>query len=813
MSAFADSFSPTTGALPLDRAEAGGGTRRAPTPQCRHCGAPNPPAAEFCCAGCEYVHRLVQEQGLDDYYKFKDAITVPVDPAVFETRDYQWLTDLQQQAEKVASGEVAELTLGLQGISCAACVWLIERLAHQEAGLRWVGVNAQTGQMRLRWARGAFDAAGFGRRLQAFNYLVGPVEAAAAADRAESRALARRIGLGTAFAMNIMLFTLPTYFGMEPDFTYARLFGMLAMAFATLSFLTGGWYFIDRAWRALRMGAMHIDLPIAVGIIGSYIGSVYGWMVGDERLVYFDFVGSFIVLMLIGRWAQVAAVDRNRRRLLARQPKPPQVRLLGPEGAGRTMPPEELVAGQRFELGPGQTVPVDSRLETLSAEFSLASINGESAPRVFSAGQRVPAGAVLLSRSAVAVVALQAWAESLLARLLRPAEREAERDPLLERIIRGYLIGIFAIAIGSGVVWAWVTGDAARTWSVVTAVLVVSCPCAIGLSVPLATEMATVALRRRGVFVREAGVFARLGRIRRVIFDKTGTLTLEAPVLRDPAELTALAPEAQAALLALVRDNPHPVAQALAAPLLARGVMMATLGDVRETVGSGIEAGEWSLGRDGWRNPPAEAGAEAGTVLARAGETVARFHFADALRTDARAVIDALVRRGLSCSILSGDNRTAVARLAAQLGLSPTQAHGELSPQDKAQRAEAGAGGEALMLGDGANDSLAFDRALCRGTPVIHRGVLADKADFYYLGRGLSGVAALFRVNDARRRTQVALLVFSVAYNVLAVGLAVVGRMNPLVAAVLMPLSSLASLAIVGIGMRSVWSGSDRAAV
>jgi Cu2+-exporting ATPase len=309
---------------------------------------------------------------------------------------------------------------------------------------------------------------------------------------------------------------------------------------------------------------MHIDLPIAVGIVGSFAGSLYGWFVGDERLIYFDFVGSFIVLMLIGRWAQVAAVDRNRRRLLARQPTPPRVRLLGSGEVGRSIPPEELVSGQRFELTPGQTLPVEARLEAGAAEFSLASINGEPAPRVFQPGQRVPAGAVLLSRGAVGVEALQPWRESLLARLLRPMEREADRDPVLERIIRGYLVGIFAIAIGSGVVWAVLTGDAARTWSVVTAVLVVSCPCAIGLAVPLAAEMAIVALRRRGVFVRESGVFARLGRVRRVIFDKTETLTLEAPILRAPGALEALPAGVQGALLALVRDNLHPVAQALA---------------------------------------------------------------------------------------------------------------------------------------------------------------------------------------------------------------------------------------------------------
>ena len=386
-------------------------------------------------------------------------------------------------------------------------------------------------------------------------------------------------------------------------------------------------------------------------------------------------------------------------------------------------------------------------------------------------------------------------------------EREADRDPVLERIIRGYLVGIFAIATGSGVVWAVLTGDAARTWSVVTAVLVVSCPCAIGLSVPLAAEMAIVALRRRGVFVRESGVFARLGRVRRVIFDKTGTLTLEAPILRAPEALEALPAAVQGALLALVRDNLHPVAQALAGPLLARGVAVADLGPVTETVGCGVEAGEWSLGRAGWRSPAGEEKDEATAVLARSGQVVARFHFADALRPALRGIYIDLRdhRAGKTPTSTWAGLFEEFQREGGATGYRDMYANAQ-------ERADAIAGGAALMLGDGANDSLAFDRALCRGTPVIHRGVLADKADFYYLGRGLAGVAALFRVNDARRRTQVALLVFSVAYNLLAVGLAVAGRMNPLVAAVLMPLSSLASLAIVGIGMRGVWTAPERGA-
>ena len=526
--------------------------------------------------------------------------------------------------------------------------------------------------------------------------------------------------------------------------------------------------------------------------------------------MYFDFVSGFILLMLIGRWAQVAAVERNQRRLLALQPKPPRVLT---DDAGEVAP-ETLRKGQVYALATGQTNPVEAQLGGEAATFSLASINGEAEPRVFQGGARVPAGSINVGRGAARLTARQEWSESLLAQLLATPERTGARDGLIERIVRGYIVGILLVATLAGVGWWLGTGDALRTWAVVTAVLVVSCPCAVALAFPLADELATVALRRRGVFVRDGGLWTKLARVRHVVFDKTGTLTLETPVLKNPEALRGLEPDARAALHALVRDNPHPVSQALLESVLAEVTPESLAGEVRETVGSGVETGEWSLGRAGWRtrrdagvchlmdDKPAGAGA---TVLARAGLSVAEFEFADTVRADARTEVAALRRRGLRVQILSGDRQEKVTALAAELGLAAECGIGELSPQEKAAwftdaRAEA-----ALMLGDGANDSLAFDRALCRGTPVIHRGLLEQKADFYYLGRGIGGIRELFEVDGVRRRTQRVILVFSVVYNLLAVGLAVAGKMNPLVAAILMPLNSLATLAIVTGGMRRVF--------
>jgi Cu2+-exporting ATPase len=244
------------------------------------------------------------------------------------------------------------------------------------------------------------------------------------------------------------------------------------------------------------------------------------------------------------------------------------------------------------------------------------------------------------------------------------------------------------------------------------------------------------------------------------------------------------------------------MSQALLENLLATGGAEGLEGVVTERVGCGVELGEWSLGSAGWRGTPKRAGA---TVLVRAGKVVAEFVFADTVRADARHELEELRQRGLTVQILSGDRRDKVAALVAELGLPSSCGLGELSPQQKAAWFIGDRLTDTLMIGDGANDSLAFDCAWCRGTPVIHRGLLEQKADFYYLGRGIGGIRTLFEVDAVRRRTQTVILVFSIFYNVLAVGLAVAGKMNPLIAAILMPVNSLATLAIVTGGMRRVF--------
>jgi Cu2+-exporting ATPase len=313
---------------------------------CKHCGntfAPVEGRTAYCCAGCEYVHRLITGQKLDKFYELRRGATAPVRSVVFQARDYRWLEGLVKRAEVDAASqggrrppdgvggpapvetpsggrhppgpEFSEATLDLdvQGISCVGCVWLIDRVWRERAGAREIRINATVGRLRLAWTPGACDVVAAAQELQRFGYVIGPATKVA---RTESSRLLLRLGLCAAFAMNGMLFSLPAYLGMEPDFPFARLFIVLSFAFATASMVVGGAHFFRRSWQGIRRGVLHIDLPISLGILVGYAGSIYAWTQAAGRFTYFDFVSTFTFLMLVGRWTQLATVERNRHRLL-----------------------------------------------------------------------------------------------------------------------------------------------------------------------------------------------------------------------------------------------------------------------------------------------------------------------------------------------------------------------------------------------------------------------------------------------------------------------------------------------------------------
>ena len=782
---------------------------------CIHCGTPFSEAARgdssFCCNGCEYVHRLIHKEGLEHYYDLRDPKIRPVSPAVFQPRDFTWLETRVAEVEAASTG-TAEMVFDLEGISCVGCVWLIEKLFREQPGAVRIEINTQYGQVRMQWRSGIFPVVDFAREIQQYGYVLGP---AGERPQEESRRLLARLGMCGAFALNAMLFTLPRYLGMDPAFSLAPLFELLALLFATLSLLTGGSYFIRRGWMGLRQGVLHIDFPIGLGLSVAYAGSLLGWWLGLESFLYFDFVAIFIFLMLVGRWTQERALEKNRHQLLSRNRSPQKVQLVEDDLSGdRSAPLETLAPGMRFRILPGEIVPVLAELESLRGGFSLEWINGESAMREFQTGQYVPSGAQNIGLEPILLKARQSYADSLLKRLLSTA-KDDERDRRLEKILRVYLGVVLGIAFAGALGWGLFAAQPITAMQVLLSVLVVSCPCAIGVAAPLAEEWAVLQLRRTGVFVRARGLFRNLARIGHIVFDKTGTLTLEAPELEEPDKLQHLPTADRAVLRRMVQSSLHPVCRALREAFLAVPEEETGAPDLylHEEVGMGIEASgggsKWRLGRHAWACHENSPTSDEQAIFAKKGSPLAAFSFREAVREDAPEALRAL-GKGRRLTLLSGDRKDKVLSMASDLGIPADAALGEQSPDEKARFVAKLAAEGTLYLGDGANDALAFDHATVRGTPATPHGLLQDRADFFFTGRSLDGILRLFRVRDRRRRALTSVFAFTIAYNLTVVAIALAGHMHPLLAAILMPLSSLASIGIVALAYRrghSDWPG------
>ena len=769
---------------------------------CIHCGTPFSPKArpdsEFCCNGCAYVHALIHKEGLDRYYDLRDRQISPVASAALQPRDYGWLEAFAAKVERTKDG-VAEAVFDLEGISCIGCVWLIEKRFKQHPGALRIDIHTQYGQARLRWRPALFNLVAFAREIQQFGYLLGP---AGERPKGESQRLISHLGLCGAFALNAMLFTLPRYLGMEPDFMLAPLLELLALLFASLSLLTGGTVFIKRGFHGLAQGILHIDFPIAIGLLVAWTGSILGWLIGDERFLYFDFVALFVFLMLLGRWVQERALEVNRNRLLSGNKAPRSVHVIHDDLQESTVCAlAELRHDQRFRILPGEIVPVLAELESHEASVSLEWINGESTMQAHRQGQWIASGAQNIGLEPILLRARQTWQEALLRKLL-DARTASERNLTVERILRVYIGIVVAVAATGTGIWGFLLQDWLSGLQVAISVLVVSCPCAIGVAYPLAQEWAVLHLRSFGIFARNNHFLGQLHRVRQLVLDKTGTLTLEAPVLKDQGPLEALPAQDKAVLREMVKNSLHPVSRALREAFLVEEVTAVAPADlcITETVGMGLQATSahlglsWSLGRPGWL--ATEIPATGDSHFLRGHELLAAFSFEEALREDAVELVRAL-RDRFPIYLLSGDRSHKVEAMAARLGLPKEAAVGEQVPEAKAAFVTALGKQGTLYLGDGANDALAFDQSMIRGTPATPHGLLQDRADFYLTGKSLRGLLALFGIARLRRRAVHLAFGFAILYNLAVVAVALLGHMHPLLAAVLMPLSSLATIGLV----------------
>jgi P-type Cu2+ transporter len=783
---------------------------------CIHCGtsfSPADPEDQFCCKGCEFVYELIREEGLGRYYDLREGTSIkPVRSVPFEAHDFGWLEKFViAEQEKSPAAKTLEADFSLEGVSCIGCVWLVEKLFLRRPGALEAAAHPASGRVHLVWVAGEMDLLAFAQELVSFGYTLAPRRAGNAAS--ESGAIGARLGLCGAFMMNAMGFALPSYLGMPDDFAFAGLFELVSLLTATLSMLVGASYFITRAWKALKMRILHIDSPIALGLLIGYVGSVIGWIYHIRGLLYFDFVSTFVFLMLVGRYLQIAAMDKNRQRLQRQRPIPEMMR-----SPDRLEPVAlaDLISGLRFELTPGQALPVAAVLDHATADFSLEWINGEAECCNFSAGRTVPAGAIYLGKVPTLLTAAETWAESMLAKLVT-SERPAVRVLALENLLRYYLAAVLCAGI-AGFAWWYHFHGLSAALQVMISVFVVSCPCSLGVSLPMADEIAGSMMERLGVFIRQPLLWVRLCRVKTLIFDKTGTLTLERPVLANPLAVTGLPREARLSLARLAHGSLHPVSRSLLEALGREGQLMLreeTPVAVTDVPGAGrffeYQGSEWSLGKPGWRRNSSVAGttSQHDAELLKNGEMIGHFHFHESLRADAISALAFLKKLHYRLVILSGDRQAKVAEAADLLGVSEGDTFAALQPAEKERIVRELDRRDTLYLGDGANDSLAFNAAWTTGTPVVDRSLLEAKSDFYFMGQSLSFLPSLLQLAKRRQRVVRWAFAFALCYNTTAIFVSLQGQMSPLLAAILMPLSSVTSLGIVTLGLRD-WRNRNR---
>ena len=556
---------------------------------CVHCGLPVPPASrdrEFCCAGCRTVHGLLLGAGLERFYDLGGGKGQPIgrepQPAA---RD--WLPEWIERG-RIGTTQV-RLDLDVQGVHCAACVWLLDALWRRRPGALRADINPSLGTLTLHYDATALDVTDYLDSIEALGYRVGPRRKQSAA---QDRSLLVRLGVCAALALNAMMFAFAGYFGLVADGdAVGRLFHWLAFGFATAAVAVGGTVFFRAALAGLRRRVMHLDLPISLGILLAYTGSAYQFFLGSGA-GYFDTVTVFVALMLTGRYLQRRALQRNRDYLLdhsgAEHLRARRV-VRTAEGTERLelTPITELRAGATLRLCPGDLVPTACTLLD-AASFSLDWIRGEAEPVEFAAGATVPAGAFLRSSHTTRLRVDEDATESELLHLLATPAGDRDdrvRSKFWTRLNRGYVWAVLALAAAAATLWTIV--DPSRALDVVVAVLVVTCPCALGLATPLAFDLALARLRARGIYVRMTSLLERARRVRKVVFDKTGTLTW--------GELTAepmrpIPDDCAAVLWTMASSSNHPVSRAIAASLRDRGLELVPDLVVTEVPGRGVHA-------------------------------------------------------------------------------------------------------------------------------------------------------------------------------------------------------------------------------
>jgi len=786
---------------------------------CYHCGLPVTDAAapahaapegvrRFCCVGCEAVSLFIHGAGLDDYYRLRSE-KAPRPDAAASSRDTVALYDepaiLARFATRRADGTM-EADLIVEGMTCAACAWLVEHAIERVPGVAGAHVNFATRRARVRWREDDARASAIFACVMDCGCKAWPFEAGrlALVEEAERRSMLRRFLVAALGMMQVMMYAAPAYLAGEGEITadVASLMRWAGLLLTVPVIAYSAAPFFRNAWQDLRARRLGVDVPVCLGLAAAFTASVFSTLRGSGA-VYFDSVTMFVFFVTGARYLERAGLERAGRSLQRLAALVPSAARRMHAGGEEVVSAAQLRPGDRVLVRAGESVPADGLLASTHATVSEALLSGESAPLERRCGERVLGGS-LNCGDAFIVRVTHAGADTVLSTLRRMMElAAAARAPWVEAAQKAS--GVFVVvilAVSALAALAWLAVDPSRALWVAISVLIVTCPCALSLATPAAMSAATGALARRNVVVTKVRAIEALAGATDFVFDKTGTLTLGRPRLVETVALGhSTSGRALAMAAALGADSPHPLDQAIRDA--AHGLHWPVASLARRTAGRGIEAlvagrrcrlGSVEFCRDlNGIEPPAIDTRHAHSIAWLADEQgwIAALHIADALRPGAGEAMESLRALGISLHLLSGDDARVAARAAERLGIANMQGGATPAGKQAYVRGLQARGARVAMVGDGINDA----PVLAQADVSVAMGGGADlaqvRADAVLASDSLEDLVRAVRIARKARAVVRENLAWALAYNLAVIPLAVAGQVTPLAAAIAMSASSL----------------------
>lgn len=700
-----------------------------------------------------------------------------------------------------------QVDLIVPGVHCGACIALLEKELPKARGVDHARVNLSTRRVSVVFedpkggTNGGRDAeqvlGALGDRFKALGYSAHLPGGADEAGDPAFRELLKALAVAGFASMNVMLLSVSVWSGAEA--ATRDLFHWISAMIAAPALAYSGRIFFRSAWGALKHGRANMDVPITLGVLLAYAISLHETITHGEH-AYFDASVTLLFFLLAGRTLDHMMRERARsavRNLVRLSPRGAMV--IRPDGSREYLALDEIEPGMRLAIAPGDRIPVDGRVISGRSDMDFAVVNGESAPQLVEAGSLTPAGTLNLTGGLV-LEATRSASNSFLAEMVSMMEAaesgRAGYRRLADRASSIYAPVVHLLALGTFVGWMVVSGDWRVAMMTSVAVLIITCPCALGLAVPVVQVVAAGRLFENGIMVKDGSAMERLAETDRVVFDKTGTLTQGRPQLINAAAVN----ENHLALAARIASaSRHPLSQTLAAH--DAGATKLPDFSITETPGEGIAASTpdcdvYRLGRagfalDGDGDLPDQAEAASQVILSKNGRFLDVFLFSDQLRRGATQAVARLSALGIDAEILSGDRQAPVSALARDLGVEDFVAG--VRPRGKVDRVKAlaAAGGKPLMVGDGLNDAPALSAAHVSMAPASAADVGRMAADFVFLHDSLEAVPLAIEVS--RKAGQLIRQNFALAilYNCIAVPAAVLGHATPLIAALAMSSSSV----------------------